>query len=501
MLPENLSIPPPRPKRKPAHPYPRKAEPQSSEQLRPAQSGSGSLPTLAAAAAAATPSQQQHGASAQARGVSPGPRNPVGFEAGGTSRPSPFSAVQQQVHSRLQLSHTASGGSGAVGADRQQPLEGHAAAVAAVAAAASAAAAAAAAAVVAAAEAHVQASLQANPPKGFPFFGLPPSILATMGLQLQSEAQVSSGVKPLDSHTAPSMSLCSAAVSASYTCLALQGMTAARLLCAVSLPQRSPAYSEQYCSFPALRACIDRLRARIPLQASALVDQLRLQGQASGAIGSLSLAPSLLSPAPSNGNHQLAHQAGASAMQGLGQAFAQSTLQPANAAALSTLARLACSGGLMGLTAAAAVTAPTPAAPQQPPLAAHAPQHGARVEAAAPGDEHTATNATNVPDGRPGVAQACCKVSKAQAYLPQAILTHVQFLWGLAHDCACTCCAGDRRGQRRAAPRQQQAQHERRRLGVQPRARGGRHSIAGECRYSQRCSHHRRGRCSRRLRS
>ncbi len=203
VLPENLNIPPPRPKRKPAHPYPRKAEPQTSEQLLPAQSWSGSLPTLAAAAAAASPSQQQQqqqgGATTQGRGVSPGPRGyATGSEAGGNSRPSPFSAVQQQVHSRLQLPGATSGGS--VGGDRQQQHQqhgqsaaegsGHAAAVAAVAAAASAAAAAAAAAVVAAAEAHVQAALQANPPKGFPFFGLPPSILANMGLQHQNGAQV-----------------------------------------------------------------------------------------------------------------------------------------------------------------------------------------------------------------------------------------------------------------------------------------------------------------------
>lgn len=201
MLPENLNIPPPRPKRKPSHPYPRKAEPQSSEALLPAQSWSGSLPALAAAAAAATPSLQQHGGTAQARGVNPG--FPAESEGGANTRTSPFSAVQQQVHSGLHQvlgGHMASGG-GADGQQGQTLAEGqHTAAVAAVAAAASAAAAAAAAAVVAAAEAHVQASLQANPPKGFPFFGLPPSILATMGLQLQSEAQVT---LPCSVHPAP----------------------------------------------------------------------------------------------------------------------------------------------------------------------------------------------------------------------------------------------------------------------------------------------------------
>lgn len=52
--------------------------------------------------------------------------------------------------------------------------------VAAVAAAASAAAAAAAAAVVAAAGQQVQAHMQVHPPSGFPFFGVPPSLLAQM---------------------------------------------------------------------------------------------------------------------------------------------------------------------------------------------------------------------------------------------------------------------------------------------------------------------------------
>ena len=306
MLPENLNIPPPRPKRKPAHPYPRKAEPQTSEQLLPAQSGSGSLPTLAAAAAAASPSQQQQQAAgaAQARGVSPGPRHAAGSEAGGVSRPSPFSAVQQQVHSRRQLPGASSGGS--AGADRQQHGQaeggGHAAAVAAVAAAASAAAAAAAAAVVAAAEAHVQASLQANPPKGFPFFGLPPSILANMGLQ----------------------------------------------------------------------------------------------GQASGAIGSLSLAPSLLlSPAPSAGGiHPAQHIPDSSALQGLSQGFAQTAQLPLNVAALSTLARLACSGGLAGLTAAVGGGAVTTCPEAQQAVAVHA----------VAGDGHTATN---VPGARnPAAVQA-----------------------------------------------------------------------------------------------
>ncbi len=151
---------------------------------------------------------------------------------------------------------------------------------------------------------------------------------------------------------------------------------------------------------------------RTPVQASA-PEQLRLQGQASGAmIGSLSLAPSsLLSPAPSAGalHHHLAHQqqnpdAGAAALQGLSQAlsqglsqgcFAQSAQQlPPNVAALSNLARLA--GGLAGLTAAAGAAASGPEAPPQQAFA------GQGLHPIA-GDERTATN---VPNGRPAALQA-----------------------------------------------------------------------------------------------
>ena len=146
------------------------------------------------------------------------------------------------------------------------------------------------------------------------------------------------------------------------------------------------------------------------MQAPAL-EQLRLQG--SGVIGSLSLAPSsLLSPAPSSGGiHNLLPQqhpdAGAALQghlsrvlsQGLSQGFAQSAQQlPPNVAALSTLARLACTGGLAGLTAAAVAGAAAtgPEAPAQQAFAAQAAHPIA-------GDERTATN---VPDGRPAAMQA-----------------------------------------------------------------------------------------------
>jgi len=145
-----------------------------------------------------------------------------------------------------------------------------------------------------------------------------------------------------------------------------------------------------------------------------------VQGQASGAIlRSLSLAPSsLLSPAPSGagGLHNTLPQqqhpdAGAAALQGLSQAlsqalsqglsqglgFAQSAQQlPPNVAALSNLARLACSGGLAGLTAAAGAAASGAEAPPQQTF-------GGQAVRPVAGDERTATN---VPDARPAAMQA-----------------------------------------------------------------------------------------------
>ncbi|KAK9815423.1 hypothetical protein WJX72_003427 [[Myrmecia] bisecta] len=125
-LPEDLAIPPPRPKRKPAHPYPKKANGSVASGLEHA------------------PSMQISNQQQQQQ--------------------------QQQVHFP---DFAAMAADGEVGE----------ATVAAVAAAASAAAAAAAAAVVAAAGEQVQAQLQASPPQGFPFFGLPPSMLATLGMR------------------------------------------------------------------------------------------------------------------------------------------------------------------------------------------------------------------------------------------------------------------------------------------------------------------------------
>lgn len=75
----------------------------------------------------------------------------------------------------------------------EQVSEVNEATVAMVAAAASAAAAAAAAAVVAAAGLQVQAHLQAHPPAGFPFFGVPPSLLAQVTLANPALEVFSSG--------------------------------------------------------------------------------------------------------------------------------------------------------------------------------------------------------------------------------------------------------------------------------------------------------------------
>ena len=140
--------------------------------------------------------------------------------------------------------------------------------------------------------------------------------------------------------------------------------------------------------------------AHVSLQAT--LEPLRLQGQVSGAIGSLSLAPSLPSPAPSGGGaHVLAQQPDSSALQALSRGIPQQSALLPSAAALSTLARLlarlASSGGLAGLTAAAAAGQE---APPQPTFAGHA-AHRARE--AGVGDERTATN---VPDARPGIPQA-----------------------------------------------------------------------------------------------
>ena len=109
-------------------------------------------------------------------------------------------------------------------------------------------------------------------------------------------------------------------------------------------------------------------------------------------------------------------------MQGLGQGLGQSAaaLQP-NVAALSTLARLACSGGLAGLTAATAATVGHEATPPLPAFAGHsAPHHGGCPEAGA-GDEHTATNMS---EGRPGAPQARCSPALESVGL---LLSHEPF--------------------------------------------------------------------------
>lgn len=86
----------------------------------------------------------------------------------------------------------------------QAPLASHQlAAVAAVAAAASAAAAAAASAVVASADEVTQALLNANPPNGFPFFGMPPSALAHLASLKPSRQLRSAATLPVPPRANP----------------------------------------------------------------------------------------------------------------------------------------------------------------------------------------------------------------------------------------------------------------------------------------------------------
>ncbi|CAL8463507.1 g3041 [Coccomyxa elongata] len=126
-LPESISIPPPRPKRKPSHPYPRKPF-----------SGVGSYDGAATAEGAGSQDQLP------------------------TQPPLPdYSHLAPKLNGNERMD----------------------VAVAAVAQAASAAAAAAAAAVISAAGEQIRAHMQACPPQCFPFFGLAPSMLAQLSLQ------------------------------------------------------------------------------------------------------------------------------------------------------------------------------------------------------------------------------------------------------------------------------------------------------------------------------
>lgn len=144
---ENFTIPPPRPKRKPAKPYPRKDGVTSS-----GYTGTSQLSPQLQAIHQQLP--------AGVGGLSLGP---AATAAGGGN-----------YHMSL-LNGLAAAAAAEQGASSSDVTD---ATVAAVTAAASAAAAAAAAAVVAAAGQEVQTHMQVHPPSCFPFFGLPPSALA-----------------------------------------------------------------------------------------------------------------------------------------------------------------------------------------------------------------------------------------------------------------------------------------------------------------------------------
>jgi len=148
----NLNIPPPRPKRKPFHPYPK--NPDLTDICLGFQSAEGLLPAVTVAT---TP---QHS-------------GPLSTDLGACTLPS--------------VGNLSPGGQDVCSAGVRQ--DSHSAAVAAVVAAALAAALAAATAVVAAAEQHIQDSLQREPPRGFPFFGVPPTMSASPDLQLHTDSQ------------------------------------------------------------------------------------------------------------------------------------------------------------------------------------------------------------------------------------------------------------------------------------------------------------------------
>ena len=250
-VPHDLVVPPPRPKRKPAKPYPRKADGAAPADESP----SGRPPRSSVSAA----DSLQRSDSPTVQRPSPQTLSPSPLVAPPSGLASAFAAVQPPAHCRgshgrgcdsrlAKLSSFAlddsCGGAGSSSclapqgslqqhapplvANRPQSslqlllaylqlLQGHRLyaqqpppppppppqqqqqqplaaqqlqAVAAVAAAASAAAAAAASAVVASADDVTQALLNAHPPSGFPFFGMPPSALvhlATLNPKMQHQ--------------------------------------------------------------------------------------------------------------------------------------------------------------------------------------------------------------------------------------------------------------------------------------------------------------------------
>lgn len=136
---DGISIPPPRPKRKPSRPYPKKGDSGTAEETSRQQ-----LPILHPIATTVATSTTATIPGATAAQLMQGNKRAASDEA----------------------------------------------AIAAVAAAASAAAAAAAAAVVAAASDDIKSYLQMHPPQGFPFFGAPPSLLAYVATMQMPRCQM-----------------------------------------------------------------------------------------------------------------------------------------------------------------------------------------------------------------------------------------------------------------------------------------------------------------------
>lgn len=185
-LPPDLTIPPPRPKRKPARPYPKKSEPEASD------TGAGAAAAQPGNGSGGGGELQRHGPLHSSQHLTASAASPAACPS---SSPSPGT---HSLGTQALLQGASSMPAMGAYMPPRKPEWAHQglqratmdASVAAIAAAASAAAAAAAAAVVATADEATQAQLQASPPQGFPFFGMPPSALALFASQMQGSPQV-----------------------------------------------------------------------------------------------------------------------------------------------------------------------------------------------------------------------------------------------------------------------------------------------------------------------
>ena len=185
-LPPDLTIPPPRPKRKPARPYPKKSEPEASD------TGAGAAAAQPGNGAGGSGELQRHGPLHGSQHLAASAASPAGRPSASPSQGTHSFGTQALLQGASSMPAMGSHLPPRKPEWAHQGLQRASmdANVAAIAAAASAAAAAAAAAVVATADEATQAQLQASPPQGFPFFGMPPSALALFAGQMQGSPQV-----------------------------------------------------------------------------------------------------------------------------------------------------------------------------------------------------------------------------------------------------------------------------------------------------------------------